>query len=134
MKIPERPKGYNNWRELVMTRRRNRVHSVVKQAIIKGNLPHPSTLECVDCGKPASCYDHRDYAKPLDVSAVCKKCDCARGVGHPYYEIKSKQYLVLLDEAKTWYVKNQIKKAKIKAKRLSAERMSFMLRQAAKEA
>lgn len=40
--------------------------------------------KCVDCGKPATCYDHRSYYKPLEVEPVCKKCNSKRGQAYPY--------------------------------------------------
>ena len=51
----------------------------VRTAISNGKLKHPSKLKCVDCGKKAECYDHRDYAKPLDVAPVCSPCNVRRG-------------------------------------------------------
>ena len=51
----------------------------VSRAISNGILKHPSKLKCVDCGKKAQCYDHRDYAKPLDVVPVCSPCNVKRG-------------------------------------------------------
>lgn len=56
----------------------------VTKAIKSGLLSHPKKLLCADCGKPAYCYDHRDYTKPLSVDPVCKRCDCLRGAGEPY--------------------------------------------------
>lgn len=54
-------------------------HYAVARAIWRGELPRPATLMCVDCGKSAECYDHREYAKPLQVEAVCKRCNILRG-------------------------------------------------------
>lgn len=51
----------------------------VAHAIRRGELPKVSTLSCVDCGKPATDYDHRDYNKPLDVQPVCRSCNKLRG-------------------------------------------------------
>lgn len=51
----------------------------VYTAVRRGDLPRVKTLKCVDCGKPAHCYDHRDYSRPLDVDPVCKKCNALRG-------------------------------------------------------
>ena len=53
--------------------------SLVAKAVKNGLLPHISTRTCVDCGKPAKHYDHRDYDKPLEVEPVCVKCNSARG-------------------------------------------------------
>lgn len=54
-------------------------HLEVSRARIRGDLPNPSTLKCVDCGAPACQYDHREYAKPLEVDAVCRSCNVRRG-------------------------------------------------------
>jgi uncharacterized OB-fold protein len=48
-----------------------------------GRLAHPSTQECVDCGRTAECYDHRDYGRPLDVEPVCRACNVIRGPAKP---------------------------------------------------
>ena len=55
----------------------------VNQAVKKGILPHVSTLICVDCGKIAQCYEHRDYNKPLEVEPTCKGCNIRRGPAIP---------------------------------------------------
>jgi hypothetical protein len=55
----------------------------VKKAIRKGILPPVATLICVDCGKPAQCYEHRDYNKPLEVEPTCKSCNTRRGPAIP---------------------------------------------------
>ena len=55
----------------------------VKKAVKDGLLAPVKTLFCVDCGKPAECYDHRDYNKPIDVVPVCRKCNFQRGSAIP---------------------------------------------------
>ena len=55
----------------------------VKKAVKNGDLPPVSELKCVDCGKPAKHYDHRDYGKPLEVEPVCVSCNCKRGPAIP---------------------------------------------------
>ena len=62
--------------------------NAVQQAVKKGILPLVKTLFCIDCEKPAECYDHRDYNKPLDVVPVCRKCNYRRGSAIP---LKSQQ-------------------------------------------
>lgn len=59
--------------------------SAVAREIREGRLPKASQLTCVDCGQPARDYDHRDYAKPLDVQPVCRSCNRKRGpaANHP---------------------------------------------------
>lgn len=54
------------------------------RAIKKNLLPHWRGKLCVDCGKPAQCYDHRNYHYPLRVDPVCQRCNCKRGEGYPY--------------------------------------------------
>lgn len=59
-----------------------KAHDVVACAVRRGKLPKlDGTIACVDCGKPARNYDHRDYAKPLDVVPVCIPCNIRRGTG-----------------------------------------------------
>lgn len=41
--------------------------------------PLDGSVDCVDCGKPAAQWEHRDYARPLDVEPVCQSCNCKRG-------------------------------------------------------
>lgn len=55
-------------------------HYVVQAAIQSGQLPRlDGSVQCVDCGKPAVDYDHREYAKPLQVEPVCRSCNLLRG-------------------------------------------------------
>lgn len=61
----------------------DKVRQITRAAVAKGALPHPKSLTCVDCGKPAICYDHRDYNNPLEVIPVCKPCNSSRGAGIP---------------------------------------------------
>lgn len=58
----------------------------VALAIQRGELPPPRTTECVDCGRPAEVYDHRDYLQPLKVDAVCRRCNYRRGPAVPEQE------------------------------------------------
>lgn len=54
--------------------------SKVQSAVARGILPKiDGSISCMDCGKPARCYDHRDYLKPLEVDPVCHKCNKKRG-------------------------------------------------------
>ena len=61
----------------------------VSRAVFIGALPKARDLQCVDCNGPAECYDHRDYAQPLKVDAVCRSCNSLRGpaapVAHKYF-------------------------------------------------
>lgn len=58
-----------------------RAIQAVNRAKRTGLLPDLSTGEyaCTDCGGVASQYDHRDYARPLDVEPVCASCNIRRG-------------------------------------------------------
>lgn len=60
---------------------RKEARSAVNNAIKRGELQPANTLTCVDCGKQARDYDHRDYSKPLDVQPVCRSCNKKRGPG-----------------------------------------------------
>jgi hypothetical protein len=57
--------------------------AAVAKAIKRGELTPANQNFCVDCGKQARDYDHRDYAKPLDVVPVCRSCNKLRGPGKP---------------------------------------------------
>lgn len=58
--------------------------SKVSIAIRHGDLKEPAKCKCVDCGEVAKHYDHRDYAKPLDVDPVCVSCNALRGMAQPF--------------------------------------------------
>lgn|SRR6185312_6461878 len=60
-------------------RSRSRAYQLVARAIKRGELPHVSTQYCIDCGRFAECYDHRDYSRPLAVDPVCRRCNTRRG-------------------------------------------------------
>lgn len=54
-------------------------------AIKKGEIPKlDGKIKCTDCGKPATCYDHRNYYKPLEVEPVCKSCNNKHGAAYPF--------------------------------------------------
>jgi hypothetical protein len=53
--------------------------SVVNKAVHDGQLEPVSMFQCVDCDAPATKYDHRDYAKELDVEPTCHTCNLHRG-------------------------------------------------------
>ena len=49
----------------------------VREAIRKGHLPRPDSLQCSCCGKPAKEYHHHKGYEPehwFDVVPICKKC------------------------------------------------------------
>ena len=57
---------------------------IMRIEIESGRLPLARTLKCVDCGKPANGYDHRDYRKPVEVEAVCRRHNRLRGRAAPF--------------------------------------------------
>lgn len=59
--------------------RKHRAHNIVRKAIKSGEILPASNYKCVDCGKIASLYDHRDYSKPLEIDPVCRACNNRRG-------------------------------------------------------
>jgi len=63
-------------RSLILEKVQNIMAHALRRGIIKKLSPD---IKCVDCGKPAKCYDHRDYFKPLDVEPVCISCNRFRG-------------------------------------------------------
>lgn len=78
-------------------RLKRRASYQLRKVILRGDIPHPYTLLCVDCRRPARGYDHRDYTKPLDVVPVCTRCNVLRGPGGPvklylkYYRHRGKR-------------------------------------------
>lgn len=60
--------------------------AIVGRAIKQGVLARPYAFACVDCGKRASQYDHRDYRRPLDVAPVCVGCNHRRGQALPFVD------------------------------------------------
>lgn len=55
------------------------------RAIKRGRVkPITPDTQCVDCGKPAKHYDHRDYNKPYEVEPVCVSCNIRRGRAVPW--------------------------------------------------
>ena len=66
-------------RHLLVRQIRGGVALVVARAVIAGQIPKAATQLCTDCGKPATCYDHRDYTEPLKVEPVCRSCNIMRG-------------------------------------------------------
>jgi len=63
-----------------ITQRRACALYAVAVAVAIGVLPslRSGAVPCQDCGKPATQYDHRDYAKPLEVEPVCGRCNLKR--------------------------------------------------------
>lgn len=60
---------------------KQRAHYEVARAKRRGEIAAlDGSVVCVDCGRPAAAYDHRDYSRPLDVEPVCKRCNILRGM------------------------------------------------------
>lgn len=51
---------------------------VVQQFIHKKLISKPGNYKCVDCGKPAVHWEHRDYSKPMSIEPVCRSCNKKR--------------------------------------------------------
>ncbi len=58
---------------------RSAAQFATRKAVTEGKLPPIWTQYCVDCGRFADRYDHRDYAFPLKVEPVCRSCNTKRG-------------------------------------------------------
>ena len=63
------------------TRLKDKAQYITQKAVKNGILPRlkENIVLCVDCGKRATGYDHRDYRKPLKVAPVCQRCNVLRG-------------------------------------------------------
>lgn len=69
---------------------RRRAREKVNDAIRRGDLKPAKELACFDCGDPARRYDHfAGYDKPLDVQAVCYRCDGLRSRARGEHKGKS---------------------------------------------
>lgn len=62
---------------------KDRAIGLITLAKARGELQPATDFACVDCGRPAEQYDHRDYARPLDVEPVCRSCNVMRGSAQP---------------------------------------------------
>lgn len=70
----------NRMRYRALAKIRGPALRAVAKAIQDGRLPKlDGSIPCADCGEPASVYDHREYAKPLEVTPVCQPCNVRRG-------------------------------------------------------
>jgi hypothetical protein len=81
---------------------RSQIYRRVHQAIQKGVLlPLDGAVLCVDCGESATEYDHRDYAKPLEVDPVCGRCNRKRGPALNFVSATAPQKLNSLQQIRT---------------------------------
>ena len=72
-----------------MIKRKNMmlVHHKVLEATRRGELKRLTKDSiCIDCGKRAVVYDHRDYNKPLDVVPVCISCNSLKHLRRGFYK------------------------------------------------
>lgn len=78
-------------------------NSAVAKAIRSGLLTPAKDHLCVDCGKQAMDYDHRDYGRPLHVEPVCRSYNKLRGPGKPITggEVTLEDMLPELNEKET---------------------------------
>lgn len=76
-----RRKAQGEFRTVAEKRIRDLATKYVRAAIKAGFLAPVAGQACADCGKPAECYDHRDYSQPLLVVAVCLPCNASRRKG-----------------------------------------------------
>lgn len=52
---------------------------VVMMAKHAGVIGPIDGLACVDCGNPATIWEHRSYETPLEVEPCCRSCNVKRG-------------------------------------------------------
>ncbi len=62
-----------------------RSQMLMARARRSGRIAPPVGKRCADCGRPAECYDHRDYRYPYQITPVCRSCNIRRGpaIGSP---------------------------------------------------
>lgn len=71
-------------------REASRAHAAVSAMVIAGlvkKLPCDG-INCVDCGKQATHWEHRDYRKPQEIEPICKSCNTKRGHAMTAYAAK----------------------------------------------
>ena len=73
------------------------VASVIAKARKAGQLPDLSagSIACVDCGRPAQVFDHRDYSRPMDVDPVCRSCNSRRGSANDVAHLRIRNRVAL---------------------------------------
>lgn len=61
-----------------------KAQSITYKRVMTGELARlDGSILCVDCGEPATCYDHRDYNKPEIVEPICTSCNKTRPPAKP---------------------------------------------------
>jgi hypothetical protein len=74
--------------EKLVRLRADAARKMVARAVRAGRLVslQDTPVLCVDCEKNrATSYDHRDYAKPLQVEPVCRRCNKIRGAARNHF-------------------------------------------------
>lgn len=82
-----------------------RASAAVGIAIKRGQLPHPTTLKCADCGAIATSYDHHlGYAREhwLDVQPVCATHNSTRSWARRETEPVTSELSGVLLRIPTW--------------------------------
>lgn len=67
---------------------KERARRGLKKRVKRGLMPHPTKLQCLDCGKQAECYDHAygyDGKNRYRVDPVCWPCHRIRGKSRKEY-------------------------------------------------
>ena len=72
-------------------------------AKVLGLIGDATKCRCVDCGKPATEWEHRDYTRYMDVVSVCHGCNMRRGSAYPPNNDEMVECI--------WYDTNQYKNA-----------------------
>lgn len=95
--IPSKPVPY-------AVKLRRKAYKLLKIAIELGTIPKiDSHTKCVDCGKQAKVYDHRNYEKPLVVEPVCVGCNVRRGGGFPLLVTDQSRINQIVEFRRHWY-------------------------------
>lgn len=84
-------------------------HAKVFWAIKKGILKPPTEFDCVDCGKQATVYDHRNYFSPLSVIPVCHGCNLKRGPAFDIHLVSEETGL--LKKQKAFRISDEMEKS-----------------------
>lgn len=90
-RTPQKGRGSGRSGPLVLKhdggRLAKRANRIIRERVRRGVIRPATDFLCADCGEPATCYDHRDYNKPLAVDPVCNSCNGIRGPALPYRRI-----------------------------------------------
>ena len=105
--------------------------AAVAKAVRQGVLARlDGSVRCVDCGAPATGYDHRDYARPLDVQPVCRSCNNKRGHAANWERRVGLEVRLKFETAEDRALAARIQRLAIQAERSFLGQLKFMVRQA----